>query len=471
VSTVSPERRDDAGGFGGYVGTSGTPVTARHPVNEAMIAHWCDAMGDANPSYTDAVFAASSVHGGIVAPPAMLDVWDRGGLVVNRQGASPRTKVMEALFAQGLDSIVAVNTELEFPRYLRLGETVSSLEVLSDVSPLKRTARGPGHFVTTRHRYTNQLGEHVGDLMFRILIFRPEAREESMQAAAEREPDPDPALRPAPAINEDNRFFWEGAERHQLRIQQCGRCDRLLAPPGPRCPACGSFEMSWIVSSGRGRLYSFAVPHHPKVAGFSYPLTVGLVELEEGTRIVADLVGIDPHADIRIGMPLELCWLEGGALPLPQFRAPAPVRAFETVHLDELSAGDALPVCSVPITTTLVVAGAIATRDFTPVHHDRDVAEREGSRDVFLNINTSVGLVERVVSDWAGPEAVFRSIRLRLGAPGFPGDLLTFSGQVAAVEGEKGTATISLKARDSLGDHAVATVELSLPATAGMSRS
>jgi acyl dehydratase len=109
------------------------------------------------------------------------------------------------------------------------------------------------------------------------------------------------------------------------------------------------------------------------------------------------------------------------------------------------------------------VAGAIATRDYTPVHHDRAVAEREGSKDVFLNINTSVGLLQRVVSDWAGPEAVFRSIRVRLGAPGYPGDLLTFSGEVAAADVDAGTATVSVTARDSLGDHAIATIELTLP--------
>ena len=82
---------------------------------------------------------------------------------------------------------------------------------------------------------------------------------------------------------------------------------------------------------------------------------------------------------------------------------------------------------------------------------------------MFLNINTSVGLLQRVVSDWAGPEAIFRSIRVRLGAPGFPGDLLTFSGRVTAVDAEHGTTTVGMRAGDSLGDHAVATVELSLP--------
>jgi hypothetical protein len=235
-------------------------------------------------------------------------------------------------------------------------------------------------------------------------------------------------------------------------------------PPGPRCPFCGSFDMGWTVASGRGRLYSFAVPEQPKVEGFSYPLLVALVELEEGTRVVANLAGLE-RGQLAIGMSLELCWLDGAGagLPLPQFRAPTPVHRTDTLGLSDLSVGERLPLCSLPITTTLVVAGAIATRDYTAVHHDRAVAEREGSADVFLNINTSVGLLQRVVSDWAGPEAVFRSIRVRLGAPGYPGDVLTFSGEVAAVDAAAGVAVMALKASDSLGDHAVATVELALP--------
>jgi uncharacterized OB-fold protein/acyl dehydratase len=459
--------------FAAHIGSSGPANRARHAVNEPMIAHWCDAMGDGNPSYTDEAFAAQSVHGGIVAPPAMLDVWDRGGLTAARNAGSPRTGVIQALFAQGYDSIVAVNTELEFPRYLRPGELISNVETLDDVSPLKATARGPGHFVTTRHRFTNQHGEHVGDLMFRILLFHAQARDATAQPKTETtagtspdsdpDPDPDPSLRPPPAINEDNRFFWQGVEHHELRIQRCESCGHLHMPPGPRCPDCGSFEMGWVVASGRGRLYSFAVPEYPRVAGFSYPLTVALVELTEGTRIVANLLGLDPRRDVSIGMPLELCWLDGAALPLPQFRAPAPTRSVTTLRAADLTAGDGFPLCSLPITTTLVVAGAIATRDYTPVHHDRAVAAREGSKDVFLNINTSVGLLQRVISDWAGPEAILRSIRVRLGAPGYPGDLLTFSGQVAAVDVDAGTATVSLTARDSLGDHAVATIELALP--------
>jgi uncharacterized OB-fold protein/acyl dehydratase len=447
------------------VGGAGKPTVARHAVNEPMIAHWCDAMGEGNPLYTDEAYAARSSHGGIVAPPAMLDVWDRGGLAFAREPDSPRTVALNALFARGFDSIVAVNTELEFARYVRPGERLSNAEILDDISAEKHTARGPGHFVTTRHRYVNEVGEHVGDLLFRILVFRPEARagEEAASASGGRPaPDPSPALRPAPAINHDNRYFWEGAAKRELRIQRCQGCGQLLAPPGPRCPRCGSFDMGWIVASGRGRLYSFAIPEHPKVPGFSYPLTVGLIELEEGTRLVSNVVGLQPE-QLTIGMPLELSWLQAGEQVLPQFRAPLPTRREDTPPAGEWKVGQQLPTCAIPITATLVVAGALATRDFTPVHHDAAVAKREGSTDIFLNINTTAGLVQRAVSDWLGPEAVFRAIRIRLGAPGYPGDLLTFSGHVSSVNEATGELTVSLEATDSYGDHAIVTAEMTLP--------
>ncbi|HKH89002.1 MAG TPA: OB-fold domain-containing protein [Acidimicrobiales bacterium] len=376
--------------------------------------------------------------------------------------------MLQELYEAGYDSIVAVNTELEFARYLRPGELVSNVEVLDDVSPEKRTARGPGHFVTSRHRYSGAGGDHVGDLMFRMLVFRPERVEPTQAPPADGSPpapavpDPDPALRPVPAVNKDNQFFWDGVRHHELRIQRCNGCGRLLTPPGPRCPQCGSFDLGWTVASGRGRLYSFAVPEYPKVAGFSYPLLVALAELEEGTRTVANLVGLS-RDQVEIGMPLELCWLEGGPYPLPQFRAPLPARRTTTLTVDQLAAGDRLPLVSLPITTTLVVAGALATRDYTAVHHDRDVAQAQGSKDVFLNINTSVGWLQRVVSDWAGPEAVYRAVRVRLGAPGYPGDLLTFSGAVTAVDPARREVTIGMTASDSYGDHVIATVDLTLP--------
>ncbi len=455
------------------VGAASDPQVARHPVNEPAIADWCDAMGDDNPCYTDAAYAAASVHGGLVAPPATLDIWDRGGLRQNAPASDPRGSVLRALEAAGFVGVVAVNAELEITRYLRPGDVVSNVQILDDVSPQKQTALGVGHFVTTRHRYTDQRGEHVGDLTFRILKFRP-GTGRGRPAADRPPPDPSPSLRPRPGVNRDNEFLWEGYRRHELRIQRCDGCGELHFPPTPRCPACGGFSMGWTVAGGRARLYSYAVPHHPAVNGFRYPLLVGLVELEEGTRMVANIVGC-PREELRIGMPLEVEWLDShpalvegatdarGPVTLAQFRPAAPARREETLAVGEAAEGDRFPVWSVPVTTTLIVSGALATRDFTAVHHDRGLAVERGSKDVFMNINTSLGLMQRYVTDVVGPQALVTALRVRLGASAYPGDPLVFTGAIHALDGATGRAAVRVRAANSLGDHVTGTVELVLP--------
>jgi len=131
------------------------------------------------------------------------------------------------------------------------------------------------------------------------------------------------------------------------------------------------------------------------------------------------------------------------------------------------SAGAALPSFDLPVTTTRIVAGALASRDFMPVHHDRDFARKQGAPDVFMNILTTNGYVARYVTDWAGSEAMLRSIRIRLGGPSTPGTTLRFSGHVSAeskTENER-VLEVTLRAVNELGMHASGTVELTLPLT------
>jgi hypothetical protein len=129
----------------------------------------------------------------------------------------------------------------------------------------------------------------------------------------------------------------------------------------------------------------------------------------------------------------------------------------------------ALPEWRLPITTTLVVSTAIATRDFQDVHHDRDLAQSRGSADIFLNILTSTGLVQRFVTDWAGPEALVREVSVRLGAPCHPYDTLVFTGEVTDVVSEQMDGTdrvvhlVKVMGRTDLGNHVVATVRVQLP--------
>lgn len=126
--------------------------------------------------------------------------------------------------------------------------------------------------------------------------------------------------RPRPAQSADTSFFWEGARRGELRIQRCASCEKLRHPPGPGCPACGSLDWDTVRSSGRGVVHSYAVHHHPAIPGFEYPLAIGLVDLEEGTRLVSNIVGIDPDR-IHIGMAVEVEFESfGDDLTLPVFR-------------------------------------------------------------------------------------------------------------------------------------------------------
>ncbi|MGA8258156.1 MAG: MaoC family dehydratase [Nocardioides sp.] len=125
-----------------------------------------------------------------------------------------------------------------------------------------------------------------------------------------------------------------------------------------------------------------------------------------------------------------------------------------------LTVGATIPEWSVPLTPTLIVSTAIATRDFQDVHHDRDLAQSHGSKDIFMNILTSTGFVERFVTDWAGPDTDVKGIAIRLGAPAYPYDTLTFSGEVTAIE--DGVATIAVTGAVSLGSHVTGTVKVAV---------
>ena len=197
-----------------------------------------------------------------------------------------------------------------------LGDRLKVTSVIESVSPEKHTGLGDGHFVTTRLEYTDQNDELVATMRFRILRFRPRAAR----------PAAGTPLRPRPAITHDIAFFFEGARQGELLIQRCAECGRLRHPPRPACASCGSFDWDTVVSSGRGTVYSYVVVHHPQVGGFDYPLPIAVVELEEGTRLVADLIGVDP-ADVHIGMPVvaEMVAVDD-ELTIPMFR-PAGAKA------------------------------------------------------------------------------------------------------------------------------------------------
>jgi acyl dehydratase len=132
---------------------------------------------------------------------------------------------------------------------------------------------------------------------------------------------------------------------------------------------------------------------------------------------------------------------------------------------DEVHVGDELPALSIDVTATVIVAGAIASRDFMPVHHDRDYANSQGAPDIFMNILSDTGYTSRFLTDWAGAEAMVTRLAIRLGVPTFPGTTLTFTGRVVDTQrqGDEGLVDVELRATNDLGDHVTGTATLSLP--------
>lgn len=296
----------------------GPPQRGSDPVNQPMIRHWIEAIGDENPVYVDPDAAAKSVHGQIVAPPVMLQAWVMRGVRPRpSSGGNAQDELMQLLDDAGFSSVVATNCEQEYHRYLHLGDHLSTTTTIESVSDEKATGLGVGHFVTTRVDYRTDDGELVGTMRFRILKFKPGTGRTPPQ---QREEERERPRRPRPALTQDNAFWFEGARQHRLLIQRCTECGKLRHPPGPMCPACRSYEWDTVEASGRGTVYSFVVNHHPQVPTFDYPLAVGLIELEEGTRLVANVIGVEP-GDIRIGMPVEVEWVDHDPdLSLPAFK-------------------------------------------------------------------------------------------------------------------------------------------------------
>lgn len=308
-------------------------VYAWDEVNAPMIRQWCEIMGVENPWYTDAAYAATTEYGGIVAPPAMLQAWCLEGLHANNYPPGSTTEnpyeVLRLMEGQGYQSVVAVNSDLTFERYVKVGERLYYTTRLDSVGEQKTTALGTGYFVTLIMSFFSEKptgDEKVGELLFRVFKFRPANAQPATEApAADAAPAAPKIKRPKPGMSDDTRFFWEGAAAGKLLIQRCKSCGTLRHPPGPVCTKCHSFEWDTVESAGRGSIYSFVVMHYPEVPPFDYPNPVGLIELDEGVRLVAGLVGVKRN-EIGIGqrVQVEFQSFDEGELTLPLFRPVAP---------------------------------------------------------------------------------------------------------------------------------------------------
>ena len=275
------------------------PRTARDPVNQPMINNWVEAIGDSDPRWRSGE-----------APPAMTQVWTMGGLHPRRDPDDPLHAMMTVLTEAGFTGVLGTNCEQEYVRPLRVGEEVTVTTRLESVVGPKQTAVGEGYFVTTRNVW--RVGdEEVASMLFRVLKFVPK----------QSSPQPDATdfvLRPQQ--NRDTAYFWEGTRVGELRIQTCNACGVRRHPPGPACPECGALDRGHVVASGRGTVFSYVVHRHPPVPGRELPILLVVVDLEEGVRMVGELVGTEPEK-VEIGMPVVVDFQEiDDDLTLPVWR-------------------------------------------------------------------------------------------------------------------------------------------------------
>ena len=137
--------------------------------------------------------------------------------------------------------------------------------------------------------------------------------------------------------------------------------------------------------------------------------------------------------------------------------------SFETLAYSSVNVGDALPELPIDLSVSLIVGGAIVSRDFTPVHHDKKAAQGTGMQDVFMNILTTNGLVGRYVTDWAGVDARITAVSIKLGTPNLPGDTMTMTGEVKNKDDATGSVEVEIAGKNAWGNHVTASVTVALP--------
>ncbi|MFD3774980.1 bifunctional MaoC family dehydratase N-terminal/OB-fold nucleic acid binding domain-containing protein [Streptomyces sp. NPDC058612] len=298
-----------------------TAGRGKDTVNEPMIRHWCEAMGDANPAYSgpDAI-----------APPTMLQAWTMGGLSGHTDRSSAYDELFAVLEGAGFTSVVATDCEQEYLRPLRPGQAVTFDAVIESVSPRKTTKLGTGHFVTTRTDVRAD-GELAGTHRFRILKYAPAAAPACASAPVKPVESAQPKpRRPRPVVNRDNQGFWDGVREHRLLIQRCTACATPRFPWLPGCNSCASLDWDTVEASGAATVFSYVVMHHPSFPAFTAheqstaagggPYAVALVELAEGVRMITNITGV-PYDEVRIGLPVHLEFLRvDDDLELPVFR-------------------------------------------------------------------------------------------------------------------------------------------------------
>lgn len=287
-----------------FVGRSYGPYRAWDPVNAPMIRQWREAITVGN----DDEDVDSDT-----APRTMINVWMMRGVADKRPADSTSAdpyELVQMLRDEGHVGVVATQCRQDYVRDLKAGERLESMVVVDRVSGLKQTGLGAGYFVSLRHEYL-VAGEPVGSMLFTTLHYAPRPKAESRPAP------------PQPGISDDTRFFWDGLEQDRLLAQKCDSCGTLRHPPGPVCTKCHSLDWHAEEMSGRGALHSWTVVHHAAHPAFDYPHPIGLIDLDEGIRMIAPLKDVAPE-QLADGLRLWVAFQHvPGEQRLPAFRPEA----------------------------------------------------------------------------------------------------------------------------------------------------
>lgn len=281
------------------------PTKGHDDVNTAMIRHWCEVMGDANPVYTNEEAAKQSSKGGIIAPPTMLQAWSLDGYPMHNPPTDEsqldnQRKLHKVFDDHGFTGVLGTNCTQQYFRDLKPGDQVIAHTVINSISEQKATARGIGYFIETLTTFTDQNQEAVGEMVFRVLKFIPNESNSAVDNSADDD-TPKAATRIPSPRGHDNAWWWDALEKDKkLMIQRCKNCGTLRHPPRSMCGECQSTEFDAIESKMEGEIFSFTQLHYPKFPGYQYPLICAVISLDEGTRIISNIVGCEPE-DIKIG--------------------------------------------------------------------------------------------------------------------------------------------------------------------------
>ena len=285
-----------------FVGQVVYPTTpAPDDINETMIRQWSEILGETNPAYLDAEWAANSSRGHTIAPPAMMYVWGQEGFQVT-QGRAPNamSTLVEVFNRHGFTGVLGTNVKQQYMKESCIGDNISVHMIIDNISERKTTARGTGYFFETLSTFTDQHNDVVGTQRFKVLKFAPQ---EQPTAAADDGALEVPTRIPSPR-GHDNKWWWDACDEGKVLIQRCKNCDTLRHPPRPMCGECQSMDWDSIESTLDGEIMSYTCLRHPVIPGYPKDPICAVIKLAEGTHFVANLVGCE-YEELSIGMKVK----------------------------------------------------------------------------------------------------------------------------------------------------------------------